>query len=68
VPSGAGNFFRKKVLTNLFFGDIITDGKAMTKKAELQSFQRGGVWCEPSAEHFNAIPSEPKLRKSVKDE
>ena len=39
--------------------------KAMTKKAELQNFQRGGVWCEPSAEQFKAIPSEPKPRKLV---
>ncbi|MBR3819103.1 MAG: hypothetical protein IKJ41_08145 [Clostridia bacterium] len=39
--------------------------KAMTKKAELQSFQRGGVWCEPSAEQFNAITSEPKLRTYI---
>ena len=35
----------------------------MTKKAELQSFQRGGVWCEPSAKQFRAITSEPKFRK-----
>jgi hypothetical protein len=53
----------KKVLTNHFFGVIITGTKAMTKKAEVQSFQRGGVWCEPSTEHFKATPSEQKLRK-----
>jgi len=43
---------------------IITHIKAMTKKAELQSFQRGGVWCELSAEQFKAIPSEQELPKS----
>ena len=65
---GCRELFLQKVLTNLLFGDIIADVKAMTKKAELQSFQRGGVWCEPSAEQFKAIPSEPKLRKSLADE
>jgi hypothetical protein len=57
-----GNFFLK-LLTNPMFDVIITQVKAMTKKAELQSFQRGGVWCEPSAEQFKAIPSEQELRK-----
>ena len=38
----------KKMLTNSFEGVILlTYSKAKTKKAELHSFQRDGVWCEP---------------------
>ena len=38
--------------------------KAMTKKAELQSFQRGGVWCEPSAKQFKSYPFRAEAPKA----
>ena len=39
--------------------------KAMTKKAELQRFQRGGVWCEPSAKQFKSYPFRAEAPKTL---
>ncbi len=39
--------------------------KAMTKKAELQRFQRGGVWCEPSAKQFKSYPFRAETPKAA---
>ncbi|MBR6785503.1 MAG: hypothetical protein IKM25_04575 [Clostridia bacterium] len=38
----------------------------MTKKAELQSLQRGGVWCEPSAKQFKSYPFRAEAPKTAK--